>query len=147
MPNANIRSSECAWHQSELKILGRVVKGLRGWEFKKTTEKEPIYGAGQHAIDIQEGNIKCDGNYKLLGFEVDAFNKAANIAGYDDITQVPHEAITGTIKFQKSKLDPVTIVSIIGCAFTEVGGAMEQGAKMREVTLPWISMDILMMTK
>lgn len=147
MPNGNIRSSECAWHQSELKILGRVVKGLRGWEFKKTTEKEPLYGAGQHAIDITEGNIKCDGNFKLLGFEVDAFNKAANIAGYDDISQVPHEAIVVTIKFQKSKLDPVTLVTIIGASFTEVGGAMEQGAKMREVTLPWIAMDILILTK
>jgi len=143
MPNPNIRSSECAWHQSELKILGR----LRGWEFKKTTEKEALYGAGQHAIDITEGNIKCDGNFKLLGFEVDAFNKAANIAGYDDISQVPHEAITATIKFQKTKAEAVTLVNIIGVAFTEVGGAMEQGAKMREVTLPWIALDILQIQK
>lgn len=147
MPNTSIRSAECAWHQSELKILGRVVKGLRGWEYKKSTEKEPLYGAGQHAIDIQDGNIKCEGNFKVLGFELDAFNKAAQAAGYDDISQVPHELINATIKFQKTKLEKPTIVTIIGCAFTEVGGAMEQGAKMREVTLPWISMDILPITK
>jgi hypothetical protein len=143
MPNPNIRSSECAWHQSELKLLGRVIKGLRGWEYKKTTEKEALYGAGQHAIDISEGNVKCEGNFKLLGFEVDALNKAARTAGYDDIAAVPHEAIVATIKFQKTKLEPVTMVTVIGIGFTEVGGAMEQGAKMREVTLPWISMDIV----
>jgi hypothetical protein len=143
MPNVNIRSSECAWHQSELKLLGRVIKGLRGWEYKKTVEKEHLYGAGQNAIDIQEGNVKCDGNFKLLGFEVDALNKAARTAGYDDIASVPHEAITATISFQKTKLEPITIVNVVGVAFTEVGGAMEQGAKMREITLPWIAMDIV----
>lgn len=124
-----------------------MVKGLRGWEFKKTTEKEPLYGAGQHAIDITEGNIKCEGNFKLLGFEVDALNKTAQLAGYDDISQVPHEAIVATIKFQKTKVEPVTLVTIVGIAITEVGGAMEQGAKMRETTLPWIAIDILQVQK
>jgi hypothetical protein len=146
MPNVNIRSSECSWFQTELSVFGRVVKGLRGWEFKKTTEKEPLYGAGQHAIDIQEGNIKCDGHFKLLGFEVDALNTAANVAGYDDITAVPHEAIVAVLKFKKSKLDPKTMVTIVGISFSETGGSMDQGAKMREVTLPWIAMDIISLT-
>lgn len=143
MPNVNIKSTECAWFHTEVSILGRVIKGLRGWEYKKTTEKEPLYGAGQHAIDIQEGNIKCEGNFKVLGFERDALNKAARAAGYDDITSVPHEAIIAKIVYQKAKTDPKTTVTIIGCSFTEVGGAMEQGAKMSEVTLPWIAMDIV----
>jgi hypothetical protein len=143
MPNVNIKSTECAWFQTEVSILGRVIKGLRSWEYKKTTEKEPLYGAGQHAIDIQEGNIKCEGNFKVLGFERDALNKAARAAGYDDITSVPHEAIIAKIVYQKAKTDPKTTVTIIGCSFTEVGGAMEQGAKMSEVTLPWIAMDIV----
>lgn len=123
--------------------MGRKISGLRGWEYKKTVEKEPLYGAGQHAIDIQSGNIKCEGNFKLLGFEVDALNKEAKAAGYDDISEVPHELITSTIKFQKTKADPVTIVNISGISITEVGGAMEQGAKMRETTLPWIAMNII----
>ena len=143
MPNVNIRSTECAWHMTEVSILGRVIKGLRGCEYKKTTEKEPLYGAGQHAIDIQEGNIKCEGNFKVLGFERDALNRAAQVAGYDDITAVPHEAIIAKIVYQKSKVDKKTTVTIVGCSFTETGGSMDQGAKMSEVTLPWIAMDIV----
>ena len=87
--------------------------------------------------------MKCEGNFKVLGFERDALNKAAQLAGFDDITAVPHEAIIAQISYQKTKLDKKTTVQVIGCSFTEVGGAMEQGAKMSEVTLPWLAMDII----
>jgi len=143
MANINIRSSECAWKHAEVIVLGRIIKGLRGFEFKKTVEKEPLYGAGQHAIDIQEGNIKCEGNIKVLGFELDALNKAAIVAGYSDISEVPHEAITLQATFKKNVTDPKTTLSVVGVAFTEVTNAMEQNAKMREVTLPILAMNII----
>lgn len=146
MSNVNIRSSEVAWGKGEVIIFGRRVKGLRGWEFKKTVEKEHLYGAGSNAIDIQEGNVKCDGNIKVLGFELDALNKTAQMAGFTDITEVPHEAILITINLKKSPADKTTKVTITGVAFTESGSAMEQGAKMREVTLPYLAMDITMVT-
>lgn len=143
MANINIRSSECAWKHAELSILGRVIKGLRGFEFKKTVEKEPIYGSGQHALDIQEGNIQCEGNIKLLGFELDALNRAALLAGFSDITEVPHEAVILQASFKKNASDPKTTVQAMGVSFTELAHAMEQNAKMREVTLPFVAMDII----
>lgn len=146
MANINIRSSECAWHQTEVKILGRTLTGIRGWEVKKTVEKEPLYGAGQHAIDITEGNVKVEGSFKVLGFEADALNSAAQLAGYDDITAVPHEAIVANIKMKRSLMDKTTNIAIRGIAFTEVGDSMEQGAKNREVTLPFIAMDVIKTT-
>ena len=146
MANINIRSSECAWHQTEVKILGRTLTGIRGWEVKKTVEKEPLYGAGQHAIDITEGNVKVEGSFKVLGFEADALNSAAQQAGYDDITAVPHEAIVANIKMKRSLMDKTTNIAIRGIAFTEAGDSMEQGAKNREVTLPFIAMDMIKTT-
>lgn len=143
MANVNISSNECTWRHGELILLGRRINGLRGFELKKSVEKEHLYGAGQNPIDIQEGNIKCEGNVKILGFELDALNQAAIIAGYNDITEVPHEAISMTIKLQKSAMSPKTIFNVRGIAFTEVANAMEQNAKMREVTLPFIAMDII----
>ncbi len=140
--NANIRSSECAWHQSEVKVFGRVVRGLRGWEVKKTYEKEHLYGAGKKPIDITEGNEKYEGSIKVLGFELDAMNAAAQAAGFEDIGDVPHEAIIMTIKLQKTKLDRKTMITVTGMSFSEVSNAMEQGAKMREVTLPYLAMDV-----
>lgn len=145
MANINIRSSECAWKHGELILLGRRINGLRGFELKKTVEKEHLYGTGQNPLDIQEGNIKCEGSIKVLGFELDAMNRAAMMAGYSDITEVPHEAIVMTVKLQKSVAEQKTVFNVRGIAFTEVVNSMEQNAKMREVTLPFLAMDIIQM--
>ena len=139
--NTHIRSSECAWHQSELKLLGRTITGLRGWEVKKAVDKEHLHAAGQNPLDITEGNITYDGNIKVLGFEADALNQAAQAAGFDGITGVPHELIVMTIRFKKSLVDRPTFITVRGMAFTEDGDGMEQGAKNREVTLPFLAMD------
>lgn len=140
--NVQIRSSECAWFQAEVKVLGRVIKGLRGFEFKKAQEKEHLYGAGSQPLDIQGGNVAYTGNIKVLGFELDAMNKAAKQAGYADIVDVPHELIVITCKLQKTKIDPKTFYTATGVAFQEYVSAMEQNAKMREVTLPFLAMSI-----
>ncbi len=141
--NVNIRSSECAWHHIEVRLLGRSLRGSRGFEYKKTTEKEHIYGSGNNPIDINEGNKKVEGSIKVLGFERDALKREAQLAGYSDITEVPHEAIVIVFTYKKSKLDPVMVETVRGVAFTEDSSSMEQGAKMREITLPFIAMDLL----
>lgn len=138
--NINITSSECAWANFEVKILNRVIKGLRGFESKKTKEAEPLMGSGDDPIDITTGNNKYEGNVKVLGFESDAMNKAAQDAGYDDITEVPHEFIVITISFKRRATDKLKTIVTRGVKFTEDGLAMEQGAKNRETTLPYIAM-------
>lgn len=140
--NVNITSSECAWSSFEVKILGRVIKGLRGFSVKKTVEKEHLYGAGDEPLDIMSGNKKYEGSLKVLGFEADAMNKAATVAQFGDITEVPHELIVITIAYKKRITDPVRTYTATGVAFTESGLEMEQNAKHREVTLPFIAMNI-----
>ena len=49
--NVNITSDECAWSRFEVKILGRTIKGLRGFGFKKEVEKEHLYGAGFELVE------------------------------------------------------------------------------------------------
>lgn len=140
--NVNIRSSECAWFHVEVMMLGRVFKGLRGFSYKKTVDKEHLYGSGNEPIDISTGNKKYEGDLKMLGFERDAMKRTAQAAGYSDLTEVPHEAIVLTFKYKKTKIDPVMIEIVNGAAFTEDGSSMEQGAKMREITLPYLAMDL-----
>ena len=144
MANVNITSDECAWSRFEMKILNRTIKGLRGFGFKKEVEKEHLYGAGNDAIDIQVGNKKNSGSIKVLGFEADAINKAARDAGYDDITDVPHEAIIITCSYKKRAVDPIKTYVATGVAFTESGVDLEQNAKMREITLPYVAMDVIL---
>ena len=138
--NINITSSECAWSNFEVKILNRVIKGLRGFESKKTVDAEHLYGAGSEPLDITKGNIKYEGNIKILGFEADAMNKAAQDAGYDDITEVPHELIVIAISFKRRPTDKIKSIVSTGVQFLEDGVSMEQGAKNREITLPYIAM-------
>ncbi len=140
--NVNITSAECAWANFELKILGRTVKGLRGFEFKKAVEKEHIFGAGDQPLDIQSGNKTPSGNIKVLGFEADAMNRIAAAAGYGDITEVPHELIVIVCSFRKRLTDPISTYVATGVAFTENGVTLDQNAKHREITLPFLAMNI-----
>ncbi|TDX86179.1 hypothetical protein [Epilithonimonas xixisoli] len=142
MGNVNITTKECAWANFEVKVLNRTIKGLRGFETKKTKDAEHLMGAGDQPIDIMTSNIKYEGNIKVLGFEADAMNKAAQTAGYDDITEVPHELIIISISFKRRITDKRKTYIVRGVQFTEDAMSMEQGAKNREITLPYLAMDV-----
>lgn len=135
-------TKECAWSQVSVTVLSRKIVGLRGFEFKKTVEKEHLYAAGDMPIDIQTGNKKFEGSLKLLKFEVDLLNAAALAAGYADILEVPHSAIAITCEYKKGSADDTRRLTVTGVAFTELSRAMEQNAKMSEVSLPLLAMDI-----
>ncbi len=142
MANVNITSEECSWASFEIKILGRTIKGLRGFGFKKEVEKEHLFAAGDDAIDIMSGNKKGTGSIKVLGFEADQMNKAARDAGFEDITDVPHEAIVITCSYKKRATDAIKTYIARGVGFTEAGVEMEQNAKFREITLPYLALDV-----
>lgn len=141
--NTNVRTSECAWKQIEINILGRSIRGARGFEINKEVEKEHLYGAGSQPLDIQEGNVSYKGNIKVLGFELDAMNRAAQAAGFTDITELPHEAVVMTIRFKKSLVDAPMFITVSGVAFTDNVNAMEQNAKNREITLNFLAMNVV----
>lgn len=142
MANVNITSDECAWSKFEVQILGRTIKGLRGFGFKKEVETEHLFAAGDDAIDIMRGNKKGSGSIKVLGFEADKMNKAARDAGYEDITDVPHETIVVTCSYKKRAVDPIKTYTATGVAFSEAGTDLEQNAKFREITLPFMAMNV-----
>ena len=135
-------TSECAWAHTSITVLTRKAIGLRGFEFDKEIEKEHLYAAGDEPIDIQSGNKKCQGNLKLLKYEVDLMNDASQAAGYSDITEVPHTLITITCEYRKHPTDRTRVITALGVAFTKLAVGMEQNAKMTEVTLPFLAMRI-----
>lgn len=141
--NVNIRSSECAWANFELKMLGHTIRGLRAISFSRNIEKEHVFGAGQSPLDINAGNITPEGSITVLGFEYDNLTRAANLAGYPSICEVPHEAIVITAVFQKRRIDPIKRITITGVSFTEDTQSLDQNAKYMEVSLPFLAMEIL----
>ena len=142
MAETVLTTSECSWSQVSMNVLGRKFVGLKGFELKKSVEKEHVYAGGNEPVDITEGNRKYDGNLKLLKYEVDFLNDAALAAGYADITEVPHTLIAITVQFKKGLGTPIRTLTVPGVAFTEMGFQMEQGAKFTEVTLPFIAMGL-----
>jgi len=140
-------TNDCAWSNTSVVVLGRKLTGLRGFEFKKSIEKEHVYASGDEPVDIRSGNKKYEGNLKLLKYELDLLNDAAQAAGYADITEVPHTAIAITVEFKKTNTTKSRLLSVPGVAFTELAIAMEQNAKMTEVTLPFLALRILSTAK
>lgn len=143
MPNLRIRSSECAWQHSSLTMLGRRINGLRGWSVNTAVEKEYVYAAGSEPHDINEGNVTYTGSITLLGYELDALDRAAMLAGYDSICKVPHEGIVLVIKLQKTIADPLVLYTVTGVSIEGQEDKMSQNDKNREIELSYKAMSIV----
>ena len=138
-------TKECAWAQTSVKLLGATLSGIRGFEFQKTIEKELVFAAGDEAIDITQGNKSISGTLTLLKHELDKLNDAAQAAGYEDISEVPHTAILITCSFKLNATTPIRIIeTTLGAAFTGITVGMQQNAKMTEVPLPFIAPKMVM---
>lgn len=138
-------TAECAWHQTSIKLLGRTIVGVTGFEFKKAHEKEYLHAAGAEPIDIQSGNKTYPGTLTVLKYELDLLNDAARAAGFEDITEVPHESVVVTCLYKKKPTDPTRTVTVAGVSFTDITLAMQQNAKNTQVPLPFLSMKTSML--
>jgi hypothetical protein len=132
-------SREYEFADISVALLGTVCSGLRGLTYKKSQEKEPVYGAGSEPKSIQRGNKKYEGSLLLLKSDADLLNAAAQNAGYDDITDVPTKDINITCVYQQSEDTVQTSTdTCLSCAFTEIEEGMKQGDKFKEISLPFI---------
>lgn len=132
-------SREFEFADIKVALLGVELSGLRGLTYKKSQEKELVYGAGNQPKAIQRGNKKYEGALLLLKSDFDMLNTAARGAGYEDITDVPGRLINLTCVYQKSddaaKLSTATLINL---EFTEYEDGMKQGDKFKEISLPLI---------
>ena len=135
-------TNECDWSQVSMKIFGTTIVGLRGFSFKNSIEKEHLFAAGSKPISIQNGNEKPEGSLKLLKFEIDKLNDAAQAARFASFLHVPYELCVITCAFKRTKVSPMYIIEAIGVGFTESEVAMDQGAKFSEATVPFLAMNI-----
>lgn len=142
MATTLINSQELEWKHAQLAFLGTTIRGLRGFSYKKTTESETLYAAGDEPVGIQSGNKKYEGSIKFLKSEIDRLNGAARAAGYADFGDVPYQLIVLTFNYKVAFGRSQQTDIIIGAKFTEWEKAMEQGAKQMEINTPFIAMGI-----
>ncbi|MFT3750965.1 MAG: hypothetical protein QM768_21810 [Agriterribacter sp.] len=135
---------ECDWSQVSMKILKSTIVGLRAFSFDFEIDKEHLFAAGSKPISIQSGNEKPTGSLKLLKFEIDKLNDAAQVAGFKTILHVPYELVSITCAFKRTVGAPMYIIDALGVGFQKLGVAMEQGAKFSESDVPFLAMDFLL---
>lgn len=136
-------SREFEFADVKVQLFGIELSGLRGLTYKESQEKEPVYGSGNKPKAIQRGNVKYEGSLMLLKSDKDALNRAAVAAGYRSIIAVPETAINITCVYQKEGSAMLSTAKILGVAFTEYEDGMKQNDKFREVTLPFLCLDII----
>jgi hypothetical protein len=137
-----VNSQELEWQHVELTVLATIIRGLRGFKYKTDTDAEHLHAAGNQAVGIQSGNVKCDGSFKFLKSDIDRLNLAARAAGYRNISEVPYQLINAVANYKTGFNRPQQTDIIAGIKFTGYEKAMEQGAKMMEVELPFLAMRI-----
>lgn len=129
-------SREFEFADIQVSLLGKKISGLRGLTYKKSQDKELIYGAGNTPKSIQRGNKKYAGTLTLLQSEVDELNAVSRAAGYEDITDVPGSALIITCVYsQDAQLKTDTCMN---CEFTDFEYGMKQGDKFKEIALPFV---------
>lgn len=135
-------SREFEWADIKVVLFSREISGLRGLTYKKTQDKEAIYGAGNRPLSIQRGNKKYSGTLTILKSEFDLLNVAAVAAGYSDIVDVPGKLISITVAYKKEGDAYIKVDHIVNVEFTDFEEGMKQGEAHKEVTLPFICLGI-----
>lgn len=136
-------SREFEFADTKVFLLGRELSGLRGLTYKRSIEKEPVYGAGRKAKAIQRGNEKIEGTLMLLKSDYDALNTAAVAAGYQSIIDVPGTVINITCVYQKPDNPKPNTVKILNVEFTEAEDGMQQNDKFKQVDLPFLALELI----
>ena len=131
-------SREFEYADVKVSLLGIELTGLRGNTYKKSQEKELVYGQGNDPKAIQRGQKKYEGSLMLLKSDYDILDAAARAAGYEDLVDVPGRLINITTVYDKGDGTPLATDVCQNVEFTEVEDGMKTGDKFKEVTLPYI---------
>lgn len=138
----NFNSKQYSWANVEVAPFGVKMTGCRGIKYKKSQEKEPVYGAGDKPLSIQSGNQGVEGEITMLQSTYDAILDAAKAAygpnaGINDI-----EGFDIPVSY-KPKVGPIRNDVVKFAEFTEAEKGMSQGDKFMEITVPFIALDII----
>lgn len=134
-----INSQELEWQHATLSLLSTTINGLRGFKYKKSRDAEHLHAAGADAVGIQRGNKKIDGSIKILKSELDRLNDAAQVAGFEDISEIPPQLIVLTFNYRIAFGRKQRTDVLYGVQFTDIERAMEQGAKQMDIEIPFLA--------
>lgn len=138
----NSKTAQYAWKNFKCLVDGRIMTEITDIEIKESREIEEIYGSGDEAQYLGEGNRAVSGHIEVLqsGYEaLVAEGKSRGGSGALDVestfvlSYIP-KTMTESVATVISK----TIVDrVVGVKFTEEGKAFGQGATHMKIRLPF----------
>ena len=133
-------SKDCEWADMTVMFAGAPLTKIRGIKYKAAKEKQLLHAAGDEPISIQSGNRTYEGSIKVLKGAIDDMNRAAILAGGDDILDMQFDVVI-TYKAKGTRaLQTDTLVSVEVKDFEK---GWDQGAKNMDVTLPIVFMKLI----
>lgn len=132
-------SNEYAWVDVRVALLGRVVGGLRGIEYKVKHQKEVLFATGSKGRAIQKGKKEYEGTITLLQSELIALDRAAREKGYEDVTDIDFDVVVSYLPDS----GVVTTDKVVNVSITEIPRGIKEGDTQMEVALPFIALDVV----
>ncbi len=131
---ARIDTRNYNWSECEIRFNGRLLTSVQGVAWNHKQEKTAIYGKGNKALAIQEGNESVDGSLTLMQSELEALldecpeNKAIRLKNAD-------------LQVAFNDGEQVVRYTIKGIAFTEEPHDHKQNDPVAISTMPFLALD------
>ena len=123
-------SREYEWNDVRALIGGRLITRLRSVRYKRSKEKELLYGAGNEPVSIQSGNVSYEGEVAMLRSEYETLA----LSGGGSVLDLQTDIVVS----YGNPPDAMVTDKLLACQFTEEENSMSQGDKNEEITLPFI---------
>ncbi len=125
-------SREYQWSDVSCRVGTTDIVGLRAVSYKKSKEKELLYGKGNEPIAVQSGNVSYEGSLTVLQSEYESMKAAGGGSILDLITDI-------TVCYGNPDEGSVMITDVLmGVQFTEEPNELSQGDKNGEHALPFV---------
>lgn len=134
----SFNSRQYQWKDIRINLSGRSLVGVKEIKYKRSKEKEPLYGRGNKVLSIQHGNETIEGTITLLQSELEALTAAVKqIDPVGSVLDYDYDCVVSYGVGVDLKTDIV-----LGLSFTEYEKGMEQTDKMMEIEMPFIAREI-----
>jgi len=123
------------WSDVRVFLAGSRVVKLTGIKYKVTRDMELLYAEGDHPLAVQRGNKGYAGELRILCGALNDLNRAAIVAGAEDITDLDFEIV---VEYKLKGSRPIQIDTLVNVAVQEFEKSIMQGDKKMEVVLPFL---------
>lgn len=136
------KTAQYSWKDITIALEGRPLLGATNIEYTVEKEVTPVYGHGQYAQFMAEGNKKYSGTITMLQADYEALVDEAKRRNLQDVTDLEVSVIITYIPSNPANAMATVVDRLIGVKFTKGGKSMKQGDPKAEIPLPFVALRI-----